>query len=96
MHTLLVQFSDFFQNAVKSLGISKDVLPTEDDTGIDETVLSSLVRYSKHPSVLAIKRHLSSAEMKQFDFCKLDIDVIEKEVKNLDSAKKGTLKQYYT
>ena len=84
------QFSNYYQNAVKSLGISRDVFATEDVTGITDPVLSSVAKYSKHPSILAIKKSLPSIEGQKFEFNIIEQDDVEKEVRDLNSRKKGT------
>ena len=89
-HSISTQFSNFYQNAVKSLGISKDLITNEDNMGIHDPILSSVVKYSKHPSVLTIKKHLSFGASDMFDFHSIDMESLEKEVENLNSAKKGT------
>ena len=50
----------------------------------------ALNKYSNHPSVLKIKEYFK--EHTEFDFSDLIADDIEKEIKNLDTSKKGTFK----
>ena len=56
------------------------------DTG-DETdpLLRAIKKYSKHPSVLRIKQYFKNPV--KFSFVSVDKDIIEKEIKNLDTKK---------
>ena len=85
-------FSNFFQNAVKSIGISSESYIGEDTTGFNDPIAAAVQKFSKHPSVVAIREKLDqfSDNTRIFDFQKIDIETMDKEVSNLNSKKKGT------
>ena len=78
-------FNLFFSNTVNFFNIEKDesiFCDTRDET---DPLLRAIKKYSKHPSVLRVKQFFKNPT--EFSFVPVDKDVIEKEIKNLDTKK---------
>jgi len=85
-------FSNFFENAVSSLGIKKD--ECNECFGLSNPVEIAIKKFEQHPSIKLIKENVSI--MNTFDFMPIEtIDVI-KEISNLDNKKNGTFKNIPT
>ena len=76
--------NDFFSNIIKTLSIpKKDHTDSIVENDRDPT-LKAILKYRKHPSILAIKRRIKSSLV--FTFNHITEDAI-KEIKNLDASK---------
>ena len=84
-------FNNFFSGAVKSLNIdyfehfSWDCVYSEND----DPVFRAVEKYSQHPSILKIKQHFP--HVSTFSFQPTNIQVVNKEIKNLDCSKSSPL-----
>ena len=78
-------FNDFFDGAVKSLGISEnEVLMTKIDSPSGE-VLDAIKMFESHPSVLLIKEHVVVDV--EFSFSVVSLDTMLTEIKALKNRK---------
>ena len=79
-------FNDFFDNAVKSLGITENEMLVN-KTGRDQgKVIDALKRYESHPSVLKIREKVGLVDT-TFSFSLCTISDIESEIKALNPKK---------
>ena len=77
--------NDFFSNIIKTLNI-----PKKDHTdliveNVRDPALKAMLKYLKHPSILAIKRKLKSGPV--FTFNHITKEDVIKEINNLDASK---------
>ena len=76
--------NDFFSNIIKSLNIPKKDHTNSIVENVRDPTLKAILKYRKHPSILAIKRRIKSGLV--FTFNHITEDAI-KEIKNLDASK---------
>ena len=86
--------NNFFENAVKSLGIKENqhILPNTGES--TDPVDIAINKFEQHPSILAIKENVSFENM--FTFSSVTIEEILSEISSLDSKKPGTFKNIPT
>ena len=74
----------FFSNAVKNLKIPafQDADPHTDN--ISHPIFKAIVKYRNHPSIIAIKDFNKNSS---FDFCRVSVEDIVKEIKKLSTRK---------
>ena len=75
-------FNDFFDNAVKSLGINENKALLTDIGESQGKVMDAIKMYESHPSIIEIKKHII-VETK-FAFSPVTIEDIQAEFKDLD------------
>ena len=80
--------NNFFENAVKSLGIKENehILPNTGES--TDPVYIAINKFEQHPSILAIKENVSFENM--ITFSSVTIEEILSEISSLDSKKIGT------
>ena len=74
--------NDFFSNIIKSLNIPKKDHTNSIVENVRDPTLKAILKYRKHPSILAIKRKLKSGPV--FTFNHITKEDVIKEIKNLD------------
>ena len=74
--------NDFFSNIIKTLNIPKK---DHTDSIVENPTLKAILKYRKHPSILAIKRKLKSGPV--FTFNHVTKEDVIKEINNLDASK---------
>ena len=79
-------FNDFFDNAVKSLGITENEMLVNKIDRTQGKVLDAIKKYESHPSILKIKEKVGLTN--KFSFSPCTITDIESEIKSLN-IKKG-------
>ena len=84
--------SNFFRTAVENLGIEKTTGYEQATVGIDDPVEADIHKFEKHPSVLKIKDMIKGKGIEQFNFSKIDAEVMENEIKQINSTKATTFK----
>ena len=78
-------FNNFFDNAVKSLGITENKALLNVVEPSDDVVLDAIKMYESHPSILKIRECIVVDT--NFSFSTVEIDVIQRELKNLNPKK---------
>ena len=81
-------FSNFFDNAVKSLKINGYHTNDMDISAYNDPVEIAIAKFQIHPSIKAIRDNISLED--QFEFSEIGLDEILKEIDKLDIKKKGT------
>ena len=79
-------FNDFFDNAVKSLGITENEMLVNKTGRNQGKVIDALKRYESHPSVLKIREKVGLVDT-TFSFSLCTISDIESEIKALNPKK---------
>ena len=77
--------NDFFSNIIKTLNIPKKDHTDSIVENVRDPTLKAILKYRKHPSILAIKRKLKSGPV--FTFNHITKEDVIKEIKNLDAWK---------
>ena len=77
-------FNTFFTNIVPNLNITKFDACDPLAENIDDPIISAIVKYKNHPSVVAIQQKLNSTS---FSFQYIQKEEIEKEIKSLNPSK---------
>ena len=77
--------NDFFSNIIKTLNIPKTDHTNSIIENIRDPTLKAILKYRKHPSILAIKRKLKSGPV--FTFNHITKEDVIKEINNLDASK---------
>ena len=80
-------FNDYFDNAVKSLGISENKILLKESQPSLGKVLDAINMYETHPSIIKIKENVTVD--KKFSFSPVSLQAIRTELKAL-STKKAT------
>ena len=83
-------FSQFFQNAVNSLGIENNQTIIEGENPVDTAIKT----FENHPSIKLIKTNITV--QKEFNFQSINTEFISNEIADLDSNKNGTFKNVPT
>ena len=78
-------FNEFFIDAVSSLAIEENRALLDD---ADEVLERAVKKFGHHPSIIDIKRNVSTTT--RFSFIEVDIAEMVKEINNLDAKKAGT------
>ena len=86
--------NNFFENAVKSLGIKENQYILSNTGESADPVDIALNKFEHHPSILAIKENISFENM--FTFSSVTVEEILSEISSLDSKKAGTFKNIPT
>ena len=81
-------FSNFFENAIRSLGIKANE-HSQDNYDLKNTVQISIKKFEQHPSINLITKNVTNNE--NFPFSSGDHENILKEIINLDNRKKWNL-----
>ena len=82
------KFDKFYKNAVSSLNIQCDSEFVNECDGLEDPVAIAIQKFKSYPSIVPIEENIASPEV--FNFRKINLDDILKEVKNLDRTKNGT------
>ena len=77
--------NDFFSNIIKTLNIPKKDHTDSIVENVRDPTLKAILKYRKHPSILAIKRKLKSGPV--FTFNHITKEDVIKEINNLDASK---------
>ena len=77
--------NDFFSNIIKTLNIPKKDHTDSIVENVRDPTLKAILKYRKHPSILAIKRKLKSGSV--FTFNHITKEDVIKEINNLDASK---------
>ena len=80
-------FNDFFDNAVKSLGITENEMLVNKIDRTQGKVLDAIKMYESHPSILKIKEKVGLTN--KFSFSPCTITDIESEIKSLNQGDRG-------
>ena len=75
----------FFPNIIKALNIPKKDHTDSIAQNVRNPTLKVILKYLKHPSILAIKRRIKSGPV--FTFNHITKEDVIKEIKNLDTSK---------
>ena len=81
-------FSGFFIDAVSSLSIEENRALLEDASCENNPVRRAVEKFSKHPSILSIKKHVQHVE--KFSFWEIDATEMMSEINSLNAKKSGT------
>ena len=81
-------FNGFFIDAVSSLSIEENRALLEDASDENNPVHKAVKKFSQHPSILNIKKHVHYAE--KFSFWEIDVTEMMNEINKLDAKKSGT------
>ena len=86
-------FSNFFENAVHSLGIKTNEY-SNNNYNLKNPVEFAIKKYEQHSSINVIKENITNVE--SFHFLSAEQESILKEIINLDNNKNGTFKNIPT
>ena len=77
--------NEFFSNTIATLGITQynEAEPVKDNMG--DPLMKAIMKYSFHPSIVAIKKNCDSGF--SFSFSQVERDEIMKEINNLKHTK---------
>ena len=78
-------FNNFFSNIITNLGIPQYTEEEPISQNIDDPLIKAIVKYRKHPSIIAIKEKCDSGL--SFSFSKVERVEIMKEINNLKTNK---------
>ena len=78
-------FNDFFDNTVKSLGISENKMLLTEVQNIHGKVADAIKMYESHPSILKIKENVVIETT--FSFSPISTEDIHAEIKSLNTRK---------
>ena len=84
-------FSDFFENAVKNLGIEENSEYIQSVDNIDDPVEAAIHKFRKHPSIIKIKE-IVEGNMEEFHFKEVELAEIGNEILALNVNKATTFK----
>ena len=79
------KFNSYFSNVVKNLNIPRDSVELVRVEHVEDPLMNSILKYGKHPSILAIKEFIKDPNV--FDFQIVSIEDIENEILSLDLKK---------
>ena len=82
-------FSNFFENAIRSLGIKANE-HSQENYDLKNPVEIAIKKFEQHPSINLIKKNITNNE--NFYFLRVDHENILKEIINLDNKKMELLK----
>ena len=88
--TLAETFNEFFIDAVSSLSIQENKALLDDASDETDPVRKAVKKYSHHPSIISIKKHVQVSE--KFSFWEIDVSEMASEISKLDDKKAGTFK----
>ena len=77
------KLNTFFNNAVKSLGVSENPFILNSHYS-EDSIESKLKKYKHHPSIIMIRDKISPSS---FSFVEIDNSEMKKEIKNLNAKK---------
>ena len=83
------KLNNFFESAVKSLGIIENQSLLSTSNGIDDPIDRIIKKYEIHPSILAIKDKVKFP-LQKFSFSHISLSNMEHEVKSLNGKKSAT------
>ena len=78
-------FSNFFENAIRSLGIKANE-HSQENYDLKNPVEIAIKKFEQHPSINLINKNITNSE--NFHFSPVDHENILKEIINLDNKKK--------
>ena len=81
-------FNGFFIDAVSSLSIEENRAILDDASDEINPVRKAVKKFSHHPSILNIKKHVQNVD--KFSFWEVDVSEMIIEINNLDAKKSGT------
>ena len=80
-------FSDFFQNTISELHIESNQNILSDTNDLTDPIDIAIQKFKYHPSIQMIKENVSINS--RFNFTKINLSDIEKEITSLNGNKKG-------
>ena len=92
--TIAENFSNFFQSIVSNLKIGCDLNYLSNTNNVTDPIDIAIDKFKNHPSINLIKENTSIVS--SFNFTKIKLADIEKEILNLDRKKNGTFKNIPT